>query len=306
MEDNREQKEDLIVDSEQSFQVNIGPIQDDDLPCTPPGTPPGRKRKRSQSPVPSDQKRMREHDNRRDMNTSEHERRRSSESHSEHRHHGADRDHNRDYDKRPPRDNRRFDERRPPEHERRRIDENRVYAGRNERGYGDRKFDARGGNFDDRSRIYERRTDGAGRFDERGFDERRFDQKREDPRMYNERRFGDDRRMDDKRMDGRRFLDRRMEDDRGPQERRHAPLNTGIEKSIYVGNLPYDIHRDELKRLCEKFGTVYAITLGAKGYGFVTMDERGAFLAVRELDGKTFDGRTLHVNEAFNEPKLLP
>jgi len=305
MEDTREQK-DLIVDSEQSFQVNIGPIQDDDLPCTPPGTPPGRKRKRSQSPVPSDQKRMREHDNRRDMNTSEHERRRSSESHSEHRHHGADRDHNRDYDKRPPRDNRRFDERRPPEHERRRIDENRVYAGRNERGYGDRKFDARGGNFDDRSRIYERRTDGAGRFDERGYDERRFDQKREDPRMYNERRFGDDRRMDDKRMDGRRFLDRRMEDDRGPQERRHAPLNTGIEKSIYVGNLPYDIHRDELKRLCEKFGTVYAITLGAKGYGFVTMDERGAFLAVRELDGKTFDGRTLHVNEAFNEPKLLP
>jgi hypothetical protein len=300
MEDHPERLELSKEDAELSFRIvqDIGP--EDDRPCTPPGTPPDRKRKRSQSPV-SDQKRPREHSDHhrsRDMN-SEHGSRRSS--HSEHRHHSTDQDH-RDY--RPLRDNRRYDERRP-EHEkyfeerRERFDDRRIDASRHEERSG-----VRGGNFEDRSRFYEKRSDAVGRFEDRGYEERRGNLKRDEPRIYNERRYGDDRRLDEKRNDGRRFPDtRRIEDDRGLVERRH-PHNGIIEKSVYIGNLPYDIHRDELKRLCEKFGNVYAITLGAKGYGFVTMDERGAFIAVRELDGKLFDGRTLHVNEAFNEPKL--
>lgn len=72
-------------------------------------------------------------------------------------------------------------------------------------------------------------------------------------------------------------------------------------QSIYIGNLPYDVRREEVRVLCEKYGEVYSVTIGARGYGFVAMDERGAHEAVRDLHGRTFGGRTLHLNVAYNE-----
>jgi len=73
------------------------------------------------------------------------------------------------------------------------------------------------------------------------------------------------------------------------------------QRSLYVGNLPYDIRKDELRVLCSKYGDVYRVTLGARGFGFVLMDTRGARRAAEALDRKTFGGRILHVNDAFRE-----
>lgn len=78
---------------------------------------------------------------------------------------------------------------------------------------------------------------------------------------------------------------------------------TADERSIYIGNLPFDVHRDEIRSLCERYGEVFSVTLGARGFGFVSMDARGARDAVRDLRGRIFGGRPLHVNEAYNEPR---
>eukprot|EP01127_Copromyxa_protea_P022160 TRINITY_DN783_c0_g1_i1.p1 TRINITY_DN783_c0_g1~~TRINITY_DN783_c0_g1_i1.p1 ORF type:complete len:254 (+),score=39.59 TRINITY_DN783_c0_g1_i1:65-763(+) len=93
-------------------------------------------------------------------------------------------------------------------------------------------------------------------------------------------------------------------DDRRNRERsRSRDGRGGNEKSIYIGNLPYDIRREEVRILCENFGEVYNVTLGARGFGFVSMESRAAREAARELDGRTFGGRTLHVNEAYHEAR---
>jgi len=74
-------------------------------------------------------------------------------------------------------------------------------------------------------------------------------------------------------------------------------------RSIYIGNLPYDIRKEELRALCSHYGDVYDVTLGARGFGFVYMDARGCRRALNALDKRTFGGRILHVNEAFKEDR---
>jgi len=123
--------------------------------------------------------------------------------------------------------------------------------------------------------------------------DRRSPPRRDHPRDRSPRRdFG--------RRDDHRGGDR---GDRGaPRRDFQRPEPNSRERSIYIGNLPYDIRRDEVRVLCEKYGEVYSVTLGARGFGFVAMDPRGAQLAVSGLDGRLFGRRTLHVNEAFVEP----
>eukprot|EP01124_Arcella_intermedia_P024897 TRINITY_DN4305_c0_g1_i1.p1 TRINITY_DN4305_c0_g1~~TRINITY_DN4305_c0_g1_i1.p1 ORF type:complete len:221 (+),score=35.23 TRINITY_DN4305_c0_g1_i1:26-688(+) len=92
---------------------------------------------------------------------------------------------------------------------------------------------------------------------------------------------------------------------RFPEDRDRSNKRVREERrSIYVGNLPYDIRKEELRTLCSKYGEVFTVTLGARGFGFVLMDPRGARKALEELDKKTFGGRTLHVNEAFREDRM--
>jgi len=68
--------------------------------------------------------------------------------------------------------------------------------------------------------------------------------------------------------------------------------------SIYVGNLSYDTTEKELRQLFAKYGAVGQVKI-SKGSGFVEMpDAAAAERAMRELDGKPFQGRTLKVNEA--------
>jgi RNA recognition motif-containing protein len=76
-------------------------------------------------------------------------------------------------------------------------------------------------------------------------------------------------------------------------------------KKIFVGNLPFTATQDEVRDLFAPHGTVHEVKLindretgRPRGFGFVEMDADGATAAMRELDGKEFNGRDLRVNEA--------
>jgi len=76
-------------------------------------------------------------------------------------------------------------------------------------------------------------------------------------------------------------------------------------KKIFVGNLPFTATQDEVRELFSPHGTVHEVKLindretgRPRGFGFVEMDADGATTAMRELDGKEFNGRDLRVNEA--------
>jgi RNA recognition motif-containing protein len=96
---------------------------------------------------------------------------------------------------------------------------------------------------------------------------------------------------------------RRREEREARRDTDRKHLNRDDRRSIYVGNLPYDIRKEELRALCSNYGDVFDVTLGARGFGFVFMDAKGARRALTALDKRTFGGRILHVNEAFKEER---
>lgn len=77
--------------------------------------------------------------------------------------------------------------------------------------------------------------------------------------------------------------------------------------NIYVGNLPYSITEDELKEAFKAYGEVASINLikdkftgESKGFGFVEMSSNAeADSAIKGLNGKSFQGRNLKVNQAM-------
>lgn len=76
-------------------------------------------------------------------------------------------------------------------------------------------------------------------------------------------------------------------------------------KKLYVGNLPFDATRDDVRAAFEAFGTVYEVSLiedrqtgRPRGFGFVEMDDAGAQAAIEGLNDKDFGGRNITVNEA--------
>lgn len=76
--------------------------------------------------------------------------------------------------------------------------------------------------------------------------------------------------------------------------------------NIYVGNLPYNIDRDELKETFSAFGSVVTArivtdreTNRSKGFGFVEMsNDAEARRAIEALNGQELGGRKAVVNEA--------
>ncbi|MDR2125061.1 MAG: RNA-binding protein [Desulfovibrio sp.] len=81
-----------------------------------------------------------------------------------------------------------------------------------------------------------------------------------------------------------------------------------MSKSLYVGNLPWSATEEEIRNLFASHGTVNSVKLisdretgRARGFGFVEMEDPDAAVAVQALDGASFGGRTLRVNEA--QPK---
>ena len=74
---------------------------------------------------------------------------------------------------------------------------------------------------------------------------------------------------------------------------------------LFVGNLPFSVDEEGLKKLFESYDTQEVILIKdkfsgrSKGFGFVTIeDEEVAKKAMEELNGKDVDGRELNVNEA--------
>lgn len=76
--------------------------------------------------------------------------------------------------------------------------------------------------------------------------------------------------------------------------------------NIYVGNLSYGVTEEQLKALFEEFGPVSSANLikdkysgESKGFGFVEMDKQvEAEEAIKQLNGRSIDGRNLTVNLA--------
>ena len=77
-----------------------------------------------------------------------------------------------------------------------------------------------------------------------------------------------------------------------------------MSKKIYVGNLPFSASDGQVRDLFSEFGEVETVNLitdrdrgRPRGFGFVEMSS-GADEAIRALNDKEMDGRSLNVNEA--------
>ncbi|MYD65254.1 MAG: RNA-binding protein [Chloroflexi bacterium] len=78
-----------------------------------------------------------------------------------------------------------------------------------------------------------------------------------------------------------------------------------MSQRIYVGNLPYSSTEDEVTELFGQYGEVISCALPTdretgrpRGFGFVEMSDEDGRKAIEGLDGQTFGGRQLRVNEA--------
>ncbi len=77
-------------------------------------------------------------------------------------------------------------------------------------------------------------------------------------------------------------------------------------KKLYVGNLSYSTHDEDLREAFSKIGEVVSVSLitdqatgRSKGFGFVEMaTDEDAAKAIETLNGTTLMGRTITVNEA--------
>jgi RNA recognition motif-containing protein len=77
-------------------------------------------------------------------------------------------------------------------------------------------------------------------------------------------------------------------------------------KKLYVGNLSYDVNRDQLRDFFAQAGEVIdsavitdRVTGRSKGFGFVEFaTEEEAQKALETLNGKDFEGRTIKVDFA--------
>jgi RNA recognition motif-containing protein len=77
-------------------------------------------------------------------------------------------------------------------------------------------------------------------------------------------------------------------------------------KKLYVGNLSYSTHDEDLREAFSKIGEVLSATLivdqatgRSKGFGFVEMaSDEDAAKAISTMNGTLFMDRTITVNEA--------
>ena len=76
--------------------------------------------------------------------------------------------------------------------------------------------------------------------------------------------------------------------------------------NIYVGNLPYSMTEDGLREMFSPYGAVTSASIvkdkfsgQSKGFGFVEMSTQAeGEEAVKQLDGRSVDGRAIKVNQA--------
>ncbi len=78
-----------------------------------------------------------------------------------------------------------------------------------------------------------------------------------------------------------------------------------MDKTIYVGNLPFSTTEADLRELFAPYGTVNSARIitdrdtgRSRGFGFVEMEASEANAAMQALNGKDLGGRSLRINEA--------
>jgi RNA recognition motif-containing protein len=84
-----------------------------------------------------------------------------------------------------------------------------------------------------------------------------------------------------------------------------------MNSKLYVGNLPYGVSEEDLKKLFSEAGEVQSVKIvidqysgRPRGFGFVEMTSKSeAEKAISLLNGKTLTDRTLIVNEARPQKK---
>ena len=75
---------------------------------------------------------------------------------------------------------------------------------------------------------------------------------------------------------------------------------------LFVGNLPFSLHEDDLRQLFEQFGRVVSVhvptdrdTGRKRGFAFVEMEtQQAANQAIFGLNNRAVDGRTIVVSVA--------
>ncbi|MBL1101682.1 RNA recognition motif domain-containing protein [Streptomyces coffeae] len=78
-----------------------------------------------------------------------------------------------------------------------------------------------------------------------------------------------------------------------------------MSKRLHVGNLSYQVTKDDLATLFGQIGEVLDATVitdresgRSRGFGFVEMDDTAAEKAIAQLDGQEMNGRAVTVTEA--------
>ena len=84
-------------------------------------------------------------------------------------------------------------------------------------------------------------------------------------------------------------------------------------KKLYVGNLPFDTDEEQIRELFSKHGEVRSVDMindrdtgRFRGFCFVAMDNAAADAATQALNGYSFGGRPLKVNEAKPREERAP
>ena len=76
--------------------------------------------------------------------------------------------------------------------------------------------------------------------------------------------------------------------------------------NMYIGNLAYDVTENDLRNAFSEFGEVSSVKIiidkfsgRSKGFGFVEMPSNSeADQAIKALNGKVLNGRSIKVNQA--------
>ena len=72
-------------------------------------------------------------------------------------------------------------------------------------------------------------------------------------------------------------------------------------KTLYVGNLPYDVTEGDLREHFSKYNSTKVRIIEGRGFGFVDIDADQLASAIVDTDKKDLKGRNHTVNEA--QPK---
>lgn len=78
-----------------------------------------------------------------------------------------------------------------------------------------------------------------------------------------------------------------------------------MQKTLYVGNIPWSTKEDDLKQFFSQYGEVLECRIiterstgRSRGYGFVEVDEANMEAIMEQTNGAELEGRKLVVNEA--------